>query len=582
MVVSLASRAAAGAFVLAALAAQQTPPAAEAMAAAFHLDRLCVKLAEGCGAELRDGVLAGPPGVDLGAVAALFAEAEAEPLVTAVPREQLDRWHAEACTRLPAHNRPGNLGLWFRLRGEPAQLAALAERLRTAALVEHVLHEPRLYPASAGPLPGGDLPPTTPLFTHLQHSHGPPPVGHGVREASSVHGARGAGVNLMMMEESYLLGHEDVCQLVASSFLGPVPPYDPLRALHGLSGAGIVCADRNGYGLTGIADEVVARFGSIDLNGGIVNALTATVAQTQPGDVILIVMMVLLPQVGAGGWVPFEYYQPGFDATLTATALGRHVVVPAGNGNFSLDDPVLLNRFDRAWRDSGAIIVGASSGAALQRAPYCTWGSRVDAHSWGDGVASCGYGTLFFPNNDPLQSYTTAATGTSSATPHLAGIVAAMQGAAKRQLGRVLDNAEVLALLHAHGPSTPDAIGRRPDLPAILRAIGAIDGLVVDAGDVGIGGTRTVTMEGPANALATLFGSLRQGQHPLGVNRPLLLDAAGTHAIGGFVLANGSASWQLVVPADPALHDTDVYFQAVRLHGAQPMHVTNSCHVTIL
>jgi serine protease len=397
-----------------------------------------------------------------------------------------------------------------------------------------------------------------------------------------VHGARGTGITFLMMEQSYVLGHEDVCQLVASSFIGPVPPLDMTYALHGLSGAAIVSADRDAYGITGIADEVTARFMSIDLNGALTNAIAIAIANTQPGDVVLIVLMVLAPPLGFGAWVPFEYYQTGFDATLTATSLGRHMVVPAGNGNLSLDDPAFLNRFDRSFRDSGAIIVGASQGAQLVRAPYCTWGSRVDAHSWGDGVASCGYGTLFFPNNDLLQSYTTAATGTSSATPHLAGIVAAVQGAAKRQLGTVLGNAQIAALLHTHGPSTPETIGPRPDLVAILQALGILDGLAVDQPDLAPGGTITVTMDGPANALVALFGSFAAGEADLGLNRRVLLDLAGLVPCGAFTLPAGTASWQLPVPADPALQGIDVFFQAVRLTAASPLHLTNSCQVTIL
>jgi serine protease len=591
MLVSSVSRGpAVAALFVAVAAAQRLPePPREVLAAAVHLDRLHVKLAEGTGAELKAGHLRSRTGVDLTSVDALFAEATASPLVTAVSWDELDRWHRAACAVQPPHNRPGHLGLWFRLQADEGRLAALRERLRANPLVADLHHEPRLVPASVGaspamaPLPpGGDIPPTTPSFTGLQYSHGPTPTGHGVRAVGGVHGARGTGITFVMMEQSYVLGHEDVCQLVGSSFLGPVPPLNMTYALHGLSGAAIVSADRNGYGITGVADEVTARFMSIELNGTLPNAIAIAIANTQPGDVVLIVMMVIAAPLGPGAFVPFEFYEAGFDATLTATSLGRHMVVPAGNGNLSLDDPAFHNRFDRTFRDSGAIIVGASQGALLQRAPYCTWGSRVDAHSWGDGVASCGYGTLFFPNNDVLQSYTTAATGTSSATPHLAGIVAAVQGAAKRQLGHVLTNQQLVALLHAHGPTTPDEIGRRPDLVAILQALGVLDGLAVDEPDLQPGGTITVTMDGATNDLVGLFGSFAPGSTDLGFNRRVLLDLPGIVPCGAFVLGNGTATWQLAVPADPALHDADVFFQAVRLSATAPLHVTNSCQVSIL
>ncbi|MBL8752106.1 MAG: S8 family serine peptidase, partial [Planctomycetes bacterium] len=473
-----------------------------------HVDRLSVKLAEGTGAELVDGVLRSRSGVDLSRLQPLFAAGHAQPLVTAVPWDELDRWHRHACAVLPEHNRPGHLGLWFRLVGDSAAAtAALQSELRREPLVTHADFEP-VYALAAAPgalAPPQDLPPTTPLFTSLQLTHDPNPVGHGVRQAAGIFGARGRDVKFVMMENSFVLDHEDVEQLVAANFLGPVPAYDPTFALHGVSGAAITCATRNGYGITGVADEVTARFMSLNLNGGVENCLAMAVADTQPGDVVMVVIIVQVPYLGPNSWVPFEIFQSAFDATLTTTALGRHVVVPAGNGNLSLDDPVFLNRFDRNFRDSGAIFVGASQAGLMQRATFANWGSRVDCHSWGDQVTSCGYSTLFFPNNDLRQSYTNGASGTSASTPSLAGVVAMVQGAAKKQLGTTLSNAQMRDLLRMHGATTPDLIGPRSDVPAILQALGVFDGLSVDRADLQLLDTMTVTMSGAPGDLAALF-----------------------------------------------------------------------------
>ena len=549
---------------------------------AVHPDRLCVKLAEGSGAEWKNGGLVSRNGIDLTSVAALFATATTRPLVTAVAWDELDRWHTQACSVLPPHNRPGHLGLWFHLTGPSvAATAVLREALLANPLVECLHHEPRLVPAGPTPRPGGDVPPTTPLLTHLQLTHNPSPQGHGARQAATIGGARGRGLRFVMMEYSFLLGHEDVCQLVASSFFGPVPALDLSTAQHGTSGASMVCANRNAYGITGMADEVEAHFVSMGLNGGFENSLALTVANTQPADVILVVIMTQVPSLGPGTWVPFEYFQSAYDATLTATALGRHLIVPAGNGNLSLDDPALLNRFDRNFRDSGAIMVGASEAGPLVKIGFSNWGSRIDAHSWGDGVASCGYPTAFFPNNDLLQSYTGAATGTSASTPQLAGVIAVLQGAAKRQLGQPLTNQQVVSLLHAHGPQTTHVIGRRPDLVAMLQAMGAIDGLGLNEPDFDLLETITVTMDGPAGSIAALFGSFVPGDVDLGFNRRVHLDLAGMVSIGAFVLTTGSAAWSLQVPNDPALQGSHLYLQAVRLAATGPLHVTNSCQATI-
>lgn len=554
-----------------------------------HVDRLCVKIAEGTGAELRNGGLHSRAGADLSALAPAFAAGRAAPLITAVGWDELDRWHAHACSVLPEHNRPGHLGLWFRLCFADADTTAMwFEALAREPLVAHVHYEPVLglcSPATrtAAPRPAPqDIPPLTPRFTAQQFSHASDPAGHAIREAAGVLGARGAGVRFVMMETSWIFGHEDVEQLLPSAVLGPVPVMDPATAHHGLSGAAIVSGTRNGYGLTGVADEVDARFMAVDLNGGIENTLASAITQTVPGDVFLVVMAIQVPYLGPGSWVPFEFVQSAFDATLTSTALGRHVVVPGGNGNRSLDDPALLNRFDRSFRDSGAVIVASSEAGLFQRASYSNWGSRMDAHSWGAQVISCGYGTLFFPNNDLQQAYTAAATGTSSSTPHLAGIVCMLQGAAKRQTGQVLTNQQVLALLHAHGSTTPDVIGRRPDVVQMLQALGFYDGLRVDAPDLDLLQTMNVTMTGPAGSIAALFASFATGDFDLGFNRHVHLDLLGLVSLGAFVLPTGTATWSLQVPNNTALHGADLFFQAVRLTAANPLHVTNSCQVTIL
>jgi hypothetical protein len=566
-------------------------PQSSAGLPAFYDTRLEVKLAEGTGAEWRGGELVSRTGVDLSSVQRWFASASVMPMVTSVSREQLDRWHQHACAVLPEHNRPGHLGLWFHVSTkDAASCEALRQQLANEPLIAHVYQQPHLYLATANgaatmlpPLPtGGDIPPTTPSFVSQQLAQAPTPLGHGFRLAAGILGGRGQGVGFRMIENGWTLGHEDLCQMVASNVIGPVPSPSTFAALHGTSGGSIMFADRNEYGITGMADEVEAKFIGINLSGGFANAAALALLNSQPGDVGMVVVMVLVSALGPGTFLPFEFYQASFDATLTATANGLHMVVPAGNGDRSLDDPALLGRFDRNFRDSGAIIVGASAGGLLQKASFSNWGSRIDAHSWGDFVVACGYGTIFFPNSDPLQAYTASGTGTSSATPHIAGVVAAIQGASLRQNGQLLSNAQVINLLHTVGPTTPDIIGRRPDVFAILQQLQAVDGLEMAEPDVALGDTITATMTGPPGSLAAMFGAFAAGDFPLGFNRNIHLDLGGFASLGAFVLATGSAQYQLPVPNNVALHGTDIYFQAVRLTGTQPLFVTNSCQATIL
>ena len=114
----------------------------------------------------------------------------------------------------------------------------------------------------------------------------------------------------------------------------------------------------------------------------------------------MMVLMFLLGQTGVGDWVPFELLQPVFDATLTLTANDVHVVVTAGNGDNNLDDPRFFNRFDRTFRDSGAVFVGATDGSSMDRVWFSNYGSRLDANGWGQDVVAAGGGGLFWPNFD--------------------------------------------------------------------------------------------------------------------------------------------------------------------------------------
>lgn len=572
--------------LLAAVAAGLPAQALAPEQPAFHPERLEVKLAEGSGAEWRGGALVSHTGVDLRDVQRRFGDARVEPLFTALDWQALDALHDEVCGRLDERDRPGHLGLWFRLRFDDADRAAAAKlSLQASPLVAHVYHEPIFYPASAA-LPamptGGDVPPTTPAFMSMQVAHGPTPDGHGIRLCASVLGARGRGQAMRMIETSWLFDHEDVSQLVAGNMIGPVPTYDQTPSLHGLSGASIVIADRNAYGVTGIADEVEAKFISLSLTGGLENAILLAMNNSQEGDVLMIVIMALIPALGPGSFLPIEFYQSVFDVMRTVTANERHVVVPAGNGNRSLDDPVLLGRFDRNFRDSGAIISGASNGVLLEKASFSNWGSRIDAHGLGNNVVSCGYGGLWIPGSDLTQSYTDEATGTSSSTPHLAGLVMAIQGAARWQLGQVLSNQQIVDLINGYGPSTPDVIGVRPDLVAIFESLGIFDGLRLSQPDVDIGDTVDIVMAGADGAIVALFGGFGVIDVPVGLNRNLHLDPAGMASIGAFQLVNGQATMPVPVPNDPSLHGADLFFQAVRLDGGAPLHLTNSCQVTIL
>jgi hypothetical protein len=545
--------------------------------------RVCLKFVEGSGIEWRAGRLQSRAGAPLAAVEALLAGLAIEPLFPALSWDELTLWQARAHASLPPHNRPGHLGLWYRITlSSPQQAEALIPALLQQELVEWVHHEPLPTPASHG-APANDIPPATPLFTNLQTAHELPPTGYGIWQAQTVFGARGRGTSLRMVENDWYLDHEDVRQLVLANFLGAWPgALSAQQAGHGTAGTSILCADRNRYGMTGIVDEAQVRFVPQITNGGVANALLVAAADSQPGDVVMLVFMFLLGQQSITDWVPIEFLQSIYDASLTITANGRLLVNSAANGGSSLDDPRFLRRFDRSFRDSGAIMVGASAGSQLQRAVFSNYGSRVDTNGHGLNVVACGIGTMFYPNGDNRQSYTADYQGTSSATPAVAGVVLALQGAARAQLGRSLSRTEILSLLQTHGTASPDAIGRRPDLPAMLATLGALDGLLASAPDVPLGNSVTLELRGSPGSAGFLFFSFAPGNTPFGLNRPLLLDFATVQTLGLVLLPIGVGQWPLAVPNVAVLGGVNLYFQAGLIQGSAPLHVTNSAQVTVL
>jgi hypothetical protein len=164
-----------------------------------------------------------------------------------------------------------------------------------------------------------------------------------------------------------------------------------------------------------------------------------------------------------------EYWQGEYDAIATATANGVVVVEAAGNGSANLDDAAYGGRFNRAVRDSGAILVGAST--STTRVPMCwtNFGGRVDVHGWGENVVTMGYGDLFSSGED--QYYTSFFSGTSSASPIVTGAAASVQGAARASGRAALDSRAMRSLLAGTGTAQANDARRIGPLPDLRRAL---------------------------------------------------------------------------------------------------------------
>ena len=492
------------------------------------LQRLVVKFHEGTRVRLRDGRLValsrerGPDERALLArralsdarlekdVASVLALMERAPRISAPGRlfkeeESLLAERKRAGEELGARQL-ADLNLYFEvplLPGTTAEdVAELVSSLNALDSVEVAYAEPRPEPAMVdfgmsaavrSLLAAADLPPTTPLYESRQGYLNAAPSGIDARYAWTVTGGAGAGVRVVDVEGGWRTTHEDMPTL----FRQGGTQFNNLDwRNHGTAVLGEIVGAANGYGVTGIAHQAQAGVESIG-SQSTASAISQAAAAVGRGGVVLIELHAQGPADSTActcnttqcNYIAMEYWQANYDAIATATANGVVVVEAAGNGSANLDDAAYGNLFNRNVRDSGAIVVGAST--ATTRVPMCwtNFGSRVDVHGWGEQVASMGYGDLFASGED--QFYTATFGGTSSASPIVTGAAASLQGVAIASGRGLLAPREVRQILAETG--TPQAassmnIGRLPDLrQAITRVVSS--GATVCKGQTSQGAT---------------------------------------------------------------------------------------------
>lgn len=343
------------------------------------------------------------------------------------------------------------------------------------------------------------------------------PVGLGVRRlhAEGAAGADGTGVRVIDLEQGWFLAHEDLAGPVPPPFYGANRPEgDPgYRGDHGTAVLGeLGAAAANDLGVQGIvpgADLSVVSHWDAETrsNGHVADAVLATLAvlaglplarggpapdpPVARGDVLLLEVQ--------RGRLPAEVDHADFDAVRLASALGLVVVEAAGNGGFDLDryrdesGRRVLDRASSDFRESGAVVVGAARSALPHdRAGFSCFGSRVDCYGWGDGVVTTGYGDL--AGDGDRDAYTRTFAGTSSASPMIAGVAAAVQAIAgsrgaedrlaPRELRRALADP---ATGTPQGDGVPGRIGVMPDLPAVARRLGLVPEVFLADGALAVG-----------------------------------------------------------------------------------------------
>jgi hypothetical protein len=463
-------------------------PAHAAVTAGQSRTQLHLKLVEGLHGRVRGGSLASiKDGEDLDAVAAVLRSHRARitPLFTAsettLANEKRNLEHA-------AGAQLADLNLYFRVtlpKGAPTE--QVIDQLNASDLVEIAYAEPKpLRPAmEAMPAPSA-----TPDFSARQGYRQAAPGGIDADHAWTVAGGRGSGVKVIDIEYSWNQTHEDLAAINGKVIPNgtPVDPWN--NDNHGTSVMGELFGTQNGFGVTGIVPD--AQAGMVNANNtrgyDLANAIWTAQANSAPGDVILLEQQLAGPNWDAATeqeeYAPVEYYQANFDAIARATAAGRIVVEAAGNGYQNLDGAEYARTFDRSYRDSGAILVGAGGGPcgawrqpARGRLQFSNYGSRVDVQAWGECVTTAGYGDL--QSGARNLWYTAQFGGTSSASPIITGAAAILSSIAEQRGLAALTSTQVRTLLQvgATPQTTTGALsGHIGPLPNLRNAIAALGG----------------------------------------------------------------------------------------------------------
>ena len=426
-----------------------------------------------------------------------FDLSSSRPLIRSLPADEILELERQASkTALPPLR---SLTSYWRVdvRHRPEEMKELVERLNRLVEVdlaypELPVHEPAVNAADD-------------TYAVDQEYLDPAPIGIDARWAWTQPNGEGAGIGVVDLEQGWFLTHED---LVAKS---PSLIYGDNRdgvgmyvGNHGTAVLGEMVGVDNSLGVVGIAPAVTSvRVTShydagTDTNLHVADAILAAIPVMNAGDLLLLEVQ--------RGWDPYptEIDDGDFDAIRLATAHGIIVVEAAGNGDNDLDAYTdgggnqIFNRATADFRESGAIMVGASESALPHdKAWFSNFGSRVDCYAWGENVVTCGYGDLDAGTGND-SSYTDTFGGTSSASPIVTGAGLVLQGMYEASSGTRLSPGQMRSLLSDPATGTAQGaggnIGVMPNLRGIIEnTLGLVPDIylrdaVSDTGAIPFGG----------------------------------------------------------------------------------------------
>lgn len=419
------------------------------------------------------------------------------------PSEDRVRQRAAAQAAMAGAPAP-DLSRYYTVEGATDDLDTLAEQILDTEGVVGAYVAPPPQPAVEvetlnDMVPSEELaPPVTPDFTSRQIYLDAAPAGIDARFAWTLPGGRGAGVSIIDIEGAWRFDHEDLV-VNQGGVVGTQRPELNWRN-HGTAVVSEYGGDVNAFGVTGICPDAHCRGFSFNITGGPAAAIRAAADALSAGDIILIELHRPGPGAsgsGQDGFIAMEWWPAEFDAIRYASNKGVIVVEAAGNGSRNLDDPIYntpqagfpsswRNPFNRANRDSGAVVVGAGApppgthgrdhGPDRSRLGFSNWGSCVDVQGWGREVTAAAYGDLQGGTDERIW-YTDQFSGTSSASPIVVGAIGCIQGVRRAQGQPLLTPAAARQTLRTTGSPQQDApgrpasqrIGNRPNLRQVLR-----------------------------------------------------------------------------------------------------------------
>jgi subtilisin family serine protease len=379
-------------------------------------------------------------------------------------------YHHEVGHALFAHRS----SLWRRTEVPASQAASAIAELAADPDIEEVFVAPEITLPTLGRERGDGCPISTPSFESYQGYLGPAPGGIDASAAWRT-GVRGAGVWFADVEGNWNAENEDLPGDRIAHAGGERIDDGAWRA-HGTAVLGEVVGRDNGKGVVGIAPDVERVFTSSIGDAVVADAIDTAAVALRPGDVLLIELQGTGPR---GRFLPVEYWDDCFEAIQAATARGVLVIEAAGNGAEDLDHRAYRGKFDRRTRDSGAILVGAGGPPRAgfvdrQRLDFSNYGTRVDVQGWGRMVATLDYGDLQSCSDTLDRHYTNEFSGTSSASPIVAGAAVLLESYARTR-GQTLSPTEVRRILRETGTpqagDTREQIGPRPDLRRALLGV---------------------------------------------------------------------------------------------------------------